>query len=661
MRIGLHIAFTTLTAVTGGLIVSGALWNAYGEFQAATESASHRNQTLRDFQHLEDLAQAMVSGAETYEEISPLGDHLQRERICSQIQDLGQLNRAFLGNLQATGMESQEWQAMTDAKQIQEALDRLVRQAIHRASPSADVELSAKLRLLSSDYHQLIERALPRATELVASHATESGERRNQLNIKQRAYVAAYLIAVLGLWLWSSRRLVIPIGRLSAAALRARNEGGTIQCAESGLEEVRELSQSIEVFAAEIEGARKNLERKVEERTLELGRANRAKSEFLAHISHELRTPMGAILGFSELLKDDDLDTSTAHEYHSNIHSNAQHLLSLLNDLLDLSKIEAGQMTTESLAFNPGEIARQITSLLAARAAERGVELQLELDDDLPKRIVSDPTRFRQILINLAGNAIKFTEAGSVKVHLRHTEDEGDPMLSVEVRDTGIGIPKDKLEAIFESFSQADSSTTRRFGGTGLGLAISRHLAQLLGGSLEVSSEVGVGSCFTLKVRGPIDRRDVDERSDLGPEPAEEQSFCGRVLVVDDVPLNRKLLMIQLGKLGIEVEEAQNGREANDLIYAKVEEGLPFDLVLMDMQMPVLDGYEAVAELRARDYPGSVLALTAHAMAGDRERCLAAGCDGYLTKPVERRALLQALRRHLPKEGSVTRERRRAA
>ena len=650
MRIGLHIAFTTLTAALGGLFVSGALWTAYGEFQAATESAGRRNQTLRDFQHLERLAQAMVAGAESYQAASPIDDESQRERLCSQVLELGQLNRTFLTNLQATGMASQEWLTLTEARRMQEILDRRVNQAVQLADPSADVELSRKLRLLTEDYHRLVAQAVPRVTELVANHATDLTERRDQLQARVRGYLSAYVVAVLCLWLWSSRRLVVPIGRLSAAALRARNEGGTIQCAESGLEEVRELSQSIEVFAAEIEGARKNLERKVEERTLELGRANRAKSEFLAHMSHELRTPMGAILGFSELLKADGLDSQTTHEYHSNIHSNAQHLLSLLNDLLDLSKIEAGQMTVESLAFHPQGLAQQVTTLLSARAAERGIELELELVGELPNRVVSDPTRFRQILINLVGNAIKFTESGSVQVLLRHDEDEDEPVLSVQVRDTGIGIPEDKIETIFEAFAQADSSTTRRFGGTGLGLAISRHLAELLGGSLEVSSEVGQGSCFTLKLRAPVDRRNLDEGSESGPEPVEELRFGGCVLIVDDVPLNRKLLTIQLSRLGLEVEEAENGRQANDRIYAKAEEGRPFDLVLMDMQMPVLDGYGAVAELRARSYSGSVLALTAHAMAGDRERCLEAGCDGYLTKPVERRALHQALRRHLPKE-----------
>ena len=651
MRIGLHIAFTTLTAALGGLFASGASWKAYGEFQAATEQAGRRNQSLRDCQHLDRLALALVVGVEGYQAAAPIPIDAERQRLCAQIRELGGLNRTFLTNMQSIGEAPEQWPILTEARQVQEVIYQQVNEAAELADPQRDVELASRLLESAKKYQSIVRESISRIAESVAANATDLNEQRENLEARVRGFLSAYVVAVLCLWLWSSRRLVVPLGRLSAAASRARGGSEGLRFAESGLVEVRQLAKSIEGFASEIEGARKNLELKVAERTLELGRANQAKSEFLAHMSHELRTPMGAILGFSELLQGDDIGAKNTREYISNIHANAQHLLSLLNDLLDLSKIESEQMTIESLAFQPELLVRQVIGLLSARATERGIVLELEAAEDLPKSIVSDPTRFRQILINLIGNAIKFTEAGTVRVSVQHLEEDGEPMLIAKVQDTGIGIHKEKLDQIFDSFCQADNSTTRRFGGTGLGLAISRHLANLLGGRLEVESELGVGSCFTLRLRAPLDRRALPAINQDGPAPVAEGRYRGRILVVDDVPLNRKLLTIQLSKLGLEVEDAENGRVANDRIFEGQAEGTAFDLVFMDMQMPVLDGYDAVAELRERNYRGVVLALTAHAMAGDKERCLAAGCDGYLTKPVDRRALHQALRRHLDEVG----------
>ena len=377
--------------------------------------------------------------------------------------------------------------------------------------------------------------------------------------------------------------------------------------------------------------------------------AARSKSEFLANMSHEIRTPMTAILGFAETLTDPTLDSDEQSVAVRTIIRNGEHLLTIINDILDLSKIEAGRMRLEHVSCNPEQIVSDVLSLMRVRAESKRLTLEFQYARPMPRSIETDPTRLRQILINLIGNAIKFTEVGGVRVLVDHLTDNG-PLFRVDVSDNGIGMTSAQISELFEPFTQADSSTTRRFGGTGLGLAISRRLAQMLGGDLTVvRSAPGAGSQFRLEIAAPIvaetavcataGERDAVAsvlRTDKMPQFA--RPF--RVLLVEDGPDNQRLISHILRRAGGDVTIMDNGLVALAAVNAAALTQRPFDVVLMDMQLPVMDGYTAVRELRAGGYRGAIIALTAHAMGGDREKCITAGCDEYATKPIDRRHLI---------------------
>ncbi|MBC8114505.1 MAG: response regulator, partial [Candidatus Saccharimonas sp.] len=376
--------------------------------------------------------------------------------------------------------------------------------------------------------------------------------------------------------------------------------------------------------------------------------ANRAKSQFLANMSHEIRTPLTAILGFTENLLEPHVPEAERTAALQTILRNGHHLLQLINDILDLSKIEAGRLEVEKLNCSPGELLADVVSALRVKADAKRVGLLLSYRGSVPETIHSDPTRLRQILINLVGNAIKFTERGHVEigVSVEHARSER-PMLRVDIVDTGIGMTPQQLGRLFEPFSQADGSMTRRFGGTGLGLSISRRLAQLLGGDIAVTSEPDRGSIFTVLLEtGPLD--DVEWRSapPVGFESrrlasiSNDTKLTGRLLLAEDGPDNQLLIGSFLRKCGADVTIVDDGRKAVDAALASLAESAPFDMILMDMQMPVLDGYAATRELRNNGWLHPILALTANAMSGDRQKCLAAGCDDFATKPIDRRRLV---------------------
>ncbi len=390
----------------------------------------------------------------------------------------------------------------------------------------------------------------------------------------------------------------------------------------------------------------------------EVDRASRAKSAFLANLSHEIRTPMTAILGFADRLLVDDLGPIERRDAAVTIRRSGEHLLEILNDILDLSKIESGKLRVEVVACSPLRLVRDAVDLLRGRAAAKGLELRVEVDGSIPAVVRSDPTRLRQILINLIGNAIKFTITGSVTVRLRARAAAagggGATTLVFAVADTGIGLTPEQIGRLFQAFEQADSSTTRRFGGTGLGLAICRRLARMLGGDIDVASEFGRGSVFTVCVDAGlgaddsirIERADLvaDAERDRGTAVVEgAQRLDGRILLAEDGEDNQRLFGAILRRHGAEVLIADNGLIAVELAMQALAVGDPFDVVLMDLQMPVMDGIEAVRTLRDRGYPGPILALTANVAAADREQALRAGCDDFHGKPIDRAHLVRQL------------------
>ncbi|HEY4117047.1 MAG TPA: ATP-binding protein [Byssovorax sp.] len=394
--------------------------------------------------------------------------------------------------------------------------------------------------------------------------------------------------------------------------------------------------------------------------------ANEAKSEFLANMSHEIRTPMTAIIGYADLMLDPDITASDRLDYVQTIRRNGDHLLRVINDILDLSKIEAGKMIVESIPTSPTQIVVDVASLMRVRALEQGLSFGVEFATPVPAEIQCDPTRLRQILMNLVGNAIKFTKRGSVRLIARCNDPSGAaPTISFEIADTGVGLSKEAIAKLFQAFTQADGSTTRRFGGSGLGLVISRRLAKILGGDISVESLAGRGSSFVVTIptgslEGVPFLTELEEAgvpADLVPmaERLATPRVDATVLLAEDGLDNQLLLTTHLRKAGATVVVAENGRVAVEKALDAEAAGKPFDVILMDMQMPELDGYGATSRLRTKGYAGPIVALTAHAMAGDREKCLGAGCDDYLTKPIDRDTLLATVERFaaIVRAGSV--------
>jgi signal transduction histidine kinase/ActR/RegA family two-component response regulator len=381
--------------------------------------------------------------------------------------------------------------------------------------------------------------------------------------------------------------------------------------------------------------------------------ANQAKSAFLANMSHEIRTPLTAILGYSDMLLDSDQSRDELeHEVDSIIRSGA-HLQRIINDILDLSKIEAGQLVIEKLDVQPARLMHDAESIFGARAREKGLDFKVEYEFPVPKTIHTDPTRLKQIVFNLCGNALKFTEEGGITVKMGYLQDK--KQLLFQVIDTGIGMSEQELTRLFKPFSQADSSTTRKYGGTGLGLCISQQLAQKLGGDVWVESEKGKGTTFSFSVSvGDVESSTLVEASeDMQVEAIEEtvrivpNTVSGHVLVVEDSPDNQDLLCKYLIKAGATVEVVDNGLMA-------VQKALTcsYDLILMDVQMPIMDGLTATKKLRSEGYTRPIVNVTANALKEDREKCLKAGADNYLTKPVDVSEFYKVLQTYLKRHNT---------
>ncbi|MGP0174715.1 response regulator [Pseudomonas sp. NCHU5208] len=443
-----------------------------------------------------------------------------------------------------------------------------------------------------------------------------------------------------------ARRLAQPISAMGQALERIQGGDYSQPLPEVGNDELTDLARHINNLASTLDRSgreqRQAIEALVQARE-ESEQANRAKSDFLAMMSHELRTPMNGVLGMLQLLETTELNDEQS-EYAALAAESTEHLLKVINDILDFSRIERGALELESIPFNLPELLEGSVQVFQHSAQQRGLELSLEIQPGLEHLEISgDPTRIRQILVNLVGNALKFTEEGSIALHAQwQILDEQVLWFTCSVRDSGIGIDSEHLGRMFDAFAQADNSISRRYGGTGLGLPIARTLAERMGGTLNVESQVGSGSVFTLEI--PLPFRPAQEHpADIEGQPL-GTGDGQQVLLVEDNPVNQTVIEAMLRSLGYRVSLAADGQQAVQRFAEK-----PYAAILMDCRLPLMDGYEATRQIRqqAQGHAVPIIALTANALQGDRETCLAAGMNDYLAKPFKRADLQRILQRWL--------------
>ncbi len=483
-------------------------------------------------------------------------------------------------------------------------------------------------------------------------------EQRSDLTHKLSALVMGLvLLGCVALAVPISRRFTSPLKRMATAAdlladgrwtaanahLDANVPGDTKNETRALEHALLRMSSALQVQDAALKQYNQTLHERVDQQTraLQLAltkaeEATRTKSMFLANMSHEIRTPIAGVLGLVELLLDTEL-TAHQRERLTIVHESSTALIHVINDILDFSKLEAGKLVIDPIDYVPQEFVETTTLLMEQSAIQKGLAFHVQVETPLPKAVRGDVHRTRQILLNLLSNAIKFTSKGQVSVFARmNYHNSGGANFVLAVQDTGIGMTVDQQEGLFESFSQADSSTTRRFGGTGLGLAISRQLARLMGGDITVESTPQEGSTFTLTLPVKLVKHAIAQEI----PPNNTPTLCGRVLLVEDNPVNQIVGRTFLEKMGLHVDVASNGAAAVDMAEH-------FDIVLMDCQMPIMDGFEATRRIRSRGIQVPILALTADLVDERRHQCTQAGMDGFLGKPITQSALAMALEPYL--------------
>lgn len=529
---------------------------------------------------------------------------------------------------------------ITDRKRAERALRRS--EARLRSVINAAVD---GIIIISED--GIIQSSNP-ACERLFGYSTSELRGRN-VNILMPAPYKSEHDGYLHNYITTGKQKIIGIGR---EVVGRRKDGSTfpmyLSVSEAQLGNSRIFTGIIHDISAQ-----KETEQELQKAIRTAEKATRAKSEFLANMSHEIRTPLSAIIGFAELLQKPGMSDDERRNAIETVRRNGEHLLTIVNDILDLSKIEAGELHIDRTAVSLVELLADVGSLLRPRALEKGIAFEIECDEATPQIIESDPTRLRQILINLLGNAIKFTDVGSVRlqVHLERivpvNGEEAADQLIFEVIDTGIGMSPEAMEKIFAAFTQADETATRQYGGAGLGLTISQQLARALGGDITVKSQPMHGSVFRLELPAVS-----CEESAWQPTPSQAESepqtadLTGkRLLIAEDHDANRDLLAFILRQVGAEVATVTNGQAAVETALKSLEVNRPFDAILMDIQMPVMDGYSSTKRLRKKGYKGPIIALTARAMRQDHLKCLESGCDAYLSKPLDTNRLLETLSR----------------
>ena len=454
------------------------------------------------------------------------------------------------------------------------------------------------------------------------------------------------------------RRLILETRQRHTCELRLRR--GDDKCFWAELEctmaEGKGGLVQIRMVASDI-SERKQAEEDLKRAKLAAEAANEAKSRFLANMSHEIRTPMTAIMGFVDLMRSFDAPKAKYRQYLDTIHENADHLLTLINDILDLTQIDARKLKLETKACSPIETVKYVSRLLKSWADEKQLSLDIDYAFPLPETIRTDPVRLRQILVNLVGNAIKFTDTGVVKITVACVEQKNEgTRMQFKVADTGIGISEEGRIRLFCPFTQVDESMDRRYAGTGLGLTISQKLAHLLGGRIELESQLGKGSAFTLTIDpGPLE--DVTMLDSLAANAAAEKpdrdlqpprEFYGSVLLAEDEEGLQYLLHRYLEAAGLSVGTAADGEATYQMAMESKAKGKPYDLILMDIRMPKMDGYEVTRRLRANGWQAPIIAQTAHTLTGDRDKCLEVGCDDYITKPSSPEELFDLIGSYLP-------------
>ncbi|GEM_PF-5458777 len=645
MTIRKHLGILVACCSLGAVLLTAFLGRSYNELDNARRRLGDDALVQRDFGHLIEqtgafftMCDLVLGSGETYlaQAADAQGDHLQE----------------FVETLREPLLFAALDGSLSDISRSVERIRGWVREGAALHGPQRDAGLHRLLARMDDESMvvitnlETVQEDVRQAVE-ISREALE--ENRASTDRLAAAFGLVYLFVVFGLWQWTASALVRPLCALATRAQSAMTDGVPFELEERGPSEVRQLAGNLTALVANLRAAHEEMEKKVEERTAELAAANRAKSDFLASVSHELRTPLNVIIGMTQLALDGE-PSSEQREYLEDIQSSSDALLHLINDVLDFSRIEAGHMSLDCVSFDPRRMVHDVVQLLRRRAQEKNLSMCCSIDSDLPALVEGDPNALRQVLLNLLANAVKFTPEGSVSVSLKCPAISGGRAhLELEVADTGIGIPPQCEDRIFDRFFQVDGSTGRRFGGTGLGLSISKTLIDLMGGALTLADTSTAGSTFRVVVELPIahaeevcGEEDASSSHEARDGHALEQRPKARILLIEDNKANRKLATRILENAGYEVEAVDGGEPGLNQMRKHA-----FALVLTDIEMPGMDGFETARRIRTLGTPYAtsvpIVALTAHAVEGYKARCIEAGMNDYLTKPFTRQSLVASV------------------